>query len=42
MMLIKIDHIADYYKEKTMIIMIMTIVKKMGYAGANIVDNKPN
>ena len=40
MMLIKIDHIADYYKEKTMIIMIMTIVKKKGYDGANIVDNK--
>ena len=40
MMLIKIDQIADYYGEKTMIIMIMTIVKKRGYDGANIVDSK--
>ena len=40
MMLIKIYHIAAYYKEKDMIIMIMTIVKKKGYDGANIVDSK--
>ena len=40
MMLIKIYHIADYHKEKTMMIKIVTIVKKKGYDDATVVDNK--